>query len=65
MKRKVNQFSDELKLKIVKEYLETDQTRKELSQKYGFGSGGTLNKWIRKFGISKPDDREIPHLGVD
>ena len=59
MRRRVNQFSDDLKLKIVKEYFETDQSIRELSIKYGFGSGGTIYKWIRKFDISKPDYKEI------
>lgn len=59
MRRKVNQFPDELKLKIVKEYFETNQSIKELSQKYGFGAGGTIYKWIRKFDISKPDSKDI------
>ena len=59
MRRRVNQFPDKLKLKIVKEYFETNQSIKELSQKYGFGSGGTIYKWIRKFDISKPDNKDI------
>ncbi len=56
MRRKVNQFPDELKLKIVKEYFGTSISIKELSSKYGFGAGGTLYKWISKFDIPKPDD---------
>lgn len=59
MRRKVNLFSDDLKLKIVKEYLETNKSIKELSLKYGFGSGGTIYNWIRKFDISIPDDKDI------
>jgi len=34
MKTKVNQFPDELKMKVVQEYLQTDQSQKELMQKY-------------------------------
>ena len=34
MKAKVKQFPDELKLKVVQEYLQTDQSQKELMQKY-------------------------------
>lgn len=56
MRRKVNRFPDELKLKIVKEYLGTSISIKELSNKYGFGTGGTIYKWISKFDIPKPDD---------
>lgn len=56
MRKKVNKFSDELKLTIVKEYLGTGISNKELRDKYGFGSGGTLYRWISKFDIPKPDD---------
>ena len=56
MRRKVNQFPDDLKLEIVKEYLSTGISQKELKQKYGFGGGSTIYRWIRKFDIPKPDD---------
>jgi len=59
MRRKVNFFPDELKLRIVKEYLETNKSIRELSENYGFGSGGTIYNWIRKFDISIPNDKEI------
>ncbi|MBE0649234.1 MAG: transposase [Bacteroidales bacterium] len=50
MKHYVNRYPDEFKIRIVKEYMTTDVSRKELANKYGFGDGGTLNKWIRIFG---------------
>jgi transposase-like protein len=50
MKDYVKRYPDEFKIRIVKEYLTTDASRTELAKKYGFGAGGTLNKWIRIFG---------------
>lgn len=50
MKQYVKRYPDELKIRIVKEYLTTDVSRKELTDKYGFGAGSTLNRWIRIFG---------------
>ncbi len=64
MRRRVNQFPDDLKIKIVKEYFETNQSLKELSNKYGFGSGDTIYRWIRKFDISKPDAKEIHKVSI-
>lgn len=57
MRRKVNHYTDEFKLKVVKEYLSTDVTQRELKLKYGFKGGSTLYKWISKFDIPKPNDQ--------
>ena len=61
MKRYVKRYPDELKIRIVKEYLTTDVSRKELSTQYGFGKGATLDKWIRIFGggISKKVEPQL------
>jgi transposase len=55
MRRKVNRFTDELKLRVVKEYFTTDISQQELKLKYGFTGNSTLYKWIDKFDLSKPD----------
>lgn len=56
MRRKVNRYPDELKLRVVKEYLSTDISQEELKLKYGFRGTSTLYNWISKFDIPKPND---------
>ena len=56
MRRKVNRYTDELKLRVVKEYFTTGISQQELKLKYGFRGNSTLYNWIGKFGISKPND---------
>jgi transposase-like protein len=48
MKRNVNRFPDELKLKIVNEYLTTDCSQQFLMEKYGFTGQGNIKKWMAK-----------------
>jgi transposase len=64
MRRKVNHYTDEFKLRVVKEFLSTDITQRELKLKYGFKGGSTLYKWISKFDIPKPDDEFFKKQGV-
>ena len=59
MRGKNNVFTDELKLKYVQEWLNTDISLKELKKKYGVGSNESLYVWMRKFGLSKPMERSI------
>jgi len=63
MKRTVNHFSDDLKLKVVQEYLQTDQSRQQIMQKYNIRGGGCISGWMRKFGLSYPtqDQLKIVH----
>ena len=75
MRRNVNQFPDELKLRVVKEYFSTCISQAELKHKYGFKGNSTLYKWISKFDIPKPDDnffkkqkamsKEVSKSGID
>ena len=59
MKRKVNFITDELKLKVVQDYLETDISREELKKKYGLPGNGYIDRWMLKFGLSKPSEGQI------
>jgi transposase-like protein len=63
MKRKVNHFSDELKLQVVQEYLETDLSQVELQKKYDIKGNACILNWMRKFGLKEPNEnlREIRH----
>ena len=59
MKRKVNHYTDEFKLKVVQEYLSTDKSRKELMQEHGFGGNNNITKWMSKFGLKTPTEEQI------
>jgi len=59
MKYRVNRITDELALKMVTEYLETDKSLKEIQKKYKIKSDGTIYYWMRKLGLTYPDDQEL------
>jgi len=59
MKRKVNQFPDELKFKIVQEYVQSSISKKDLMQKYGVRGNSCIMNWMRKFGLSYPTEEQI------
>jgi len=59
MRRKVNRLTDELKLQVVLEYINTDVSQESLKKKYNFGGDNNINRWIRKFGLSKPNEEQI------
>ena len=62
MKKRNKFFSDELKLKVATEYINSDITREELKAKYGFTGGGNIDSWIRQFGLKKPSNEEAIQL---
>ena len=59
MKTKVNQFPDELKLQVVQEYLNTDESQKELMLKYNIRGNNCITKWMRKFDLQAPSEQQI------
>jgi transposase-like protein len=59
MKRNVKRYPDEFKIKVVKEYLETDLSQAAIMEKYDIRGAGCIPNWIRKFGLQKPSDEEI------
>ncbi len=59
MRRKANKISDDLKLQVVLEYLNTDISQEELKTKYNFGGNNNILRWMRKFGLSKPSEEQI------
>ena len=59
MKTKVNCFPDELKLKVVQEYMDTDVSQRELMQKFNIRGVHTIKKWMRKFDLQAPSQQEI------
>ena len=59
MKVKVNGFTDELKFKVVHEYMNTDVSQRELMQKFNIRGNNTIKKWMRKFDLQAPDLQQI------
>lgn len=59
MKLKVNRFTDEFKLKVVQEYLDTDVSQCELMKKYNIGGTNCITNWMRKFGLKSPSQEQI------
>lgn len=59
MKRKVNSYTDDFKLKVVQEYLISDATFAMLQEKYGIRSGHSITEWIRKFDLAPPSKSQI------
>jgi transposase len=59
MKLKVNQFTDELKLQVVQEYMDTDVSQRELMQKFNIRGVNTIKKWMRKFDLQAPSQQQI------
>jgi transposase-like protein len=55
MKRKAKRYPDELKFKVVQEYLTSEQGVKELMDKYSIFGPGTIRRWVLKFAESKPN----------
>jgi transposase-like protein len=59
MKKKVNHYTDEFKLKVVTEYVETDISQEKLKKKYGFGGNNCISNWMIKFGIKTPNESQL------
>jgi transposase-like protein len=59
MKTKVNHFPDSLKLRVVQEYLSTDQSQKEVMLRYNIRGKNTITKWMRKFDLQAPSQQQI------
>ena len=59
MKKKANHFTDDFKLMVVQEYLNTDHSQAELKKRYGFSGNNCISNWMRKFGMKTPDEQKI------
>lgn len=59
MRKRANQFPDELKLRIVKQYLQTELSVRDLKRTYGIRGNSCIHNWIRKFGLSYPSEDQI------
>ena len=59
MKRKINHYTDEFKLKVVQEYLSSYKSQKELMQEHSIVGKNNITKWMRKFGLKTPTEEQI------
>jgi transposase len=59
MRRKVNQFTDEFKVVVIQEYLNSEISQRELMGKHGIRGAGCIPNWMRKFGGNKVTDEQI------
>ncbi len=59
MKTKTYRFPNDLKLKVVQEYLSTDLSQKELKEKYNIRGKNTIKYWMRKFDLQLPSQQQI------
>jgi len=53
MKNNVNYYSDELKMKVVHEYVSSDVSQVELMEKYSIKGKACITNWMRKFGLKE------------
>lgn len=57
MKKRINFYSDEFKMQIVQEYLNSDLTQPELLEKYSIRGSSSIINWMRKFGLKEASIR--------
>ena len=50
MRKKRKSYTDKFKLKVVKEYLGTEQSQREILRKYNLSGQSTITRWMRIFG---------------
>lgn len=59
MKLKVKSYTDEFKLQVVQEYLNTNASQEEINKKYSIVNKNSITKWMRKFDLQAPSDEQI------
>jgi len=59
MKRDVNKYTDDFRLKVALEYLNTNQSQTEILKRYGIRGSNCITDWIRKFELRKPTSKDL------
>ena len=58
MKHRQQVFSEEFKLKVAREYMETEMSQVELLEKYNIRGSSSITNWVRKFGmLPEPEEK--------
>ena len=55
MREQVNSLPDNIKFEVVHEYLKGELSQRTLMLKYNFRGKQSINNWMRKFGVAKPN----------
>ena len=58
MKRTLQLFPDEFKLKVAREYMETEMSQVALLEKYNIRGSSNITNWVRKFGLMPEPDQK-------
>lgn len=59
MKSKVKHYTDEFKLMVVQEYLNTNLSGRFLMKKYNFKGTNNILNWLRKFNLQEPNNQQL------
>mgnify|MGYP001810860245 FL=1 len=59
MKAKVKHYTDEFKLMVVQEYLNTNLSGRFLMKKYNFKGTNNILNWLRKFNLQEPNNQQL------
>lgn len=59
MKAKVKHYTDEFKLMVVQEYLNTNLSGRVLMKKYNFKGTNNILNWLRKFNLQEPNNQQL------
>jgi transposase len=59
MKTKTYRFPNEVKSQVVREYLSTDVSQRDLMQKFNIRGNNTIKLWMRKFDLQTPSQQQI------
>ena len=58
MKKRQSVFTEEFKLKVAREYMETEKSQVELQKKYNIRGRSNITNWVRKFGLlPEPEEK--------
>ncbi len=64
MKQRHQVFSGSFKMKVSREYMETDLSQAEICEKYNIRGKGCITDWVRKFGLKpEPIEKRINGIG--
>jgi len=54
--RRQKEYSEEFKLKVAREYMETEMSQVELLEKHNIAGRSSITNWVRKFGLLPEPD---------
>ena len=65
MRNNVKHYSDEFKMQVVQEYINSNFSQKELLDKYSIKGKSSILNWMRKFGLlDEPEIRQTHQISM-